>query len=219
MVRLPFFSKKVKKILKEHEDRIFLLAEEEQQKILTDKEIDIENKLQQLLKENNELKVLFDETQSELAKKLRKGKDTVFEFGPGYMVMHDNIKVLKDSRIKIKKNWEATIGPDTTLVGKIPSFLGSKQFRCWVVESEGEYTYNPLDETPIEIKKQNEGLLDIGHLMAKKQLGASLIEDLGSKLKKWWQELGWPLIMGITIIMIVVGFVWLISGYNLTKVG
>lgn len=215
-MKIPFFSKKTKKILKENEDRIFLLTDEEQTKILADPKIKLEDKLKQLLKENNELKVLFDEQQSELAKKLRKGQDTVFEFGKGYMIMHDNIKVLQDSRIKIKKNWEATIGPDTTLVGKIPGFFGAKQFRCWVVESEGEYTYDPRDETPIEVKKQNEGLLDIGHLMAKKQLGASLINDLGSKVKKWVDFLG-HIVFGVTIIMVVIAFVWLISGYNLTK--
>jgi phosphoglycerate-specific signal transduction histidine kinase len=218
-MRIPFFSKKTKNILKDNENRIFLLTKEEQEKILVDPKIKIEEKLKQLLNEVNELKVLHDDLQEELAKKILHGKDVVIEIGKGYWLFHSNIKVLKDSRIQIKKDWEATIGPETTFTGKIPGFFKTKQFRSWFVESEGEYTYDPRDETPIEVKKKNEGLLEIGHLMSKKQLGASLIEDLGSKIQKWWQQLGVPIIISVIIFLFLLFMGMFFGQYNFTKAG
>jgi len=204
-------------MLKKADDRIYLLNESNLEEFTTlaktDETFDKDVYIEKLLLENAELKAMFEILNDELAKRLRKGRDMIIEIGKGFFVFHTDIKVLKDNRIKIKKDWEVTIGPDTTFSGKLPGTYRDFNVRCWFVESEGEYTYDPKDETPIEVKKQNEGLLEISHLMAKKNLGAALIEDLGSKIEKWWKFLG-PYII---IFMITISFLIFMTQVNIIK--
>lgn len=197
-MKIPFFSKKVKKILKDNEERIFLLSETEQKKILKDKSIDIPEKLTQLLTENNELKILLDETQDQMSKELRAGGSYVISVGHGQIELIPNVKVLTDNKIQLSRDRKVTIQEDSW-VGKMKSYWKTISFRVWFVESEGEYTFDPRDKTPIEIKKKIEQQLQLGHAIQEKNLGEALINDLGSKVKKWWDSLGFPLIMFGTI--------------------
>lgn len=223
-MRIPFLSKKTKKILEKNEERLLDLTEEQMKTIIGRTKLDSKDKnfitkdklLEQLVKENTELKVVHDALQEQLAKRFKQGEDSIIEIGNGTWTFHNNIKVMQDSRIKIGKKREVDI-KFGSFIGKIPGFFKTKQFRTWFLEPEGEYTYDPRDKTPIEIKTKSEMQISLGHLAAKKNLGAALIEDLGSKIKKWWEQLGIPIIISV-IVFIFLLFMGLFFGqYNMTK--
>ena len=223
-MRIPFLSKKTKKILEKNEERLLDLTEEQMDQFIKRTTLDPKAKgyiaedtlVKQLVKENTELKVVHDDLQEQLSKRLKQGEDSIIEIGNGTWTFHNNIKVLLNSRIKIGKKREVDIKYGS-FVGKIPGFFKTRQFRTWFVEPEGEYTYDPRDKTPIEIKTKNEMQIELGHLAAQKNLGAALSEDLGSRIKKWWEQLGIPIIISV-IIFIFLLFMGLFFGqYNMTK--
>ena len=212
----PFLSRKTKKVLQKNEDRIILKTKEEQDLILKDPKIKVEDKLKQVLKENNELKVLFDDLQGQLSKDIRAGGSYVFSISHGVVELISDIKVLQDNKLQLAKNRKVDI-KEQSWVGKIKTGFRTKQFRVWFVESEGEYTFDPRDLTQIEIKKKNEMQLQLGQTAAEKNIGEALINDLGSKVKKWWEVLG-PSIIIFAVAFSFLLFMGMFFGqYNLVK--
>ncbi len=210
-MRIPLLSKKNKKILEKNQERLVDYSKEQQLAILNNPKIKLEDLNLQLLKENNELKLLLDTREEEETKKLRQGGSYVFEIGHGYINIIDRIKVLPDNKLKWKGR-EVDIRAKE-LVGRLKGSFGRwLQFRAWFVEPEGEYTYNPIDETPIELKKQNEQQLLLGHTAAEVELGTALMKDIGSRGKKWFEFLPW-IVFGVVIF----GFLIFMAQYNLVK--
>jgi len=168
-----------------------------------------------LAKENTELTLLFDELQQELSGKIKAGGTYVMEFGEASFKILPVQKMYPDNRLKYN-NRDIDID-EPSKVGKMNFGIGSwwktVSARFFFVEPEGEYTYDPRDKTPIQIKKRYESIIKIKTEITKSSFVERILKGLAG-LKKWWETLGWGLIIGGTAFLIVVVFVWLLSGYK-----
>jgi len=214
-MKIPLLTRENQKILKKHEQRIVDLTKEEQNKIIENQDISVEKKLFQFLKENNELKLLLEEKERLYGKELRSGGNYVFEMSSADFEIHENVEVLPDNKIKLGRDRIIDIRAKDK-VGKLKKFFRTVQFRAWFVEKEGEYTYEPLDETPIEIKKKNEIQLEIGQASAEAHLGKVLVQDLGTK-KKTWEDYIPFIVFGFTMCFCFLALVLWLGNYSLVK--
>lgn len=211
-MRIPLLSKKTKKVLDKNQERLVDLTAEQQQKILENPKIQIDKKLQQLLQENNELRILLEDKEDEISKTIRQGGTYVIEVGNG-IINFEQVQVSLENSLKLRKR-EIDIRYGS-FVGKIKGFFSRKQFRCWFVETEGEYTFDPRDKTAIEVKKQNEMQLRLGKRLAKGGFVDNILSDLG-KFKRWWEYL--PHILFVVNTFFFLLFMGLFFGqYNMIK--
>jgi len=208
---IPFFSKKTKKYLKDNEARIHLLTKEQQEKFLKDPNIKLDNKLYQLLKENNELRVLYDNLQDQFAKELKAGGNYMLEISSSAIELYTDIKVLPDNQIQYKGRTVDIDAPEK--VFRLKTFGRTKQARVWCVEPEGEYTYDPRDETPIEIKKRSESIIKIKNMITKSTFIETILKGL-SGIKKWFEYIPW-IVFGATLIFLAIIIFYYLSGYQL----
>lgn len=169
----------------------------------------------QLAKDNSELTALFDELQQQLSGKIKAGGSYVFEMGEASFKIMPVQKMYPDNRLRYN-NRDVDID-EPSKVGKVNFGLATLwkvvSARFFFVEPEGEYTYDPRDKTPIQIKKRYESIIKIKTEITKSSFVERILKGLAG-LKKWWETLGWGLIIGGTAISIVLVFVWLLSGYK-----
>ena len=211
-MQIPFFNKKKRKLLKQNEDRLYLMSKEEQEKIFSNEEINLETKIFELLYELNEIKFLYDELDLEFAKGLKSGGTYVFSMGTASFDIIPNVKVQTDNKIKLSRSRKIEIRAKEKVGRIIGRFGRVLQFRAFFVEYEGEYTYDPIDETPIELKIKNEKQLELAHTTAEAEIGTSLMKDIGREKKKWQEYIP-------TILLTIFGiaFLFYLGQYNLIK--
>lgn len=207
-------EKKLKNVLKKNESKLFELSTTELQKITDSEIVDKDALIKKLVTENIELKLLFDDAQEQISKKLKAGGSYVFEIGAGVVDIIPNIKVLPDSQLKYKRKTVDIDEPEKVV--RMKGFFGNKQFRAWFVEPEGEYTYDPRDKTPIEIKKRSEAIIKIKNEMAKSSFIQNILRGLAG-IKKWFEYIPW-IVFGASLTLMSFALVWWLSGYSLTKV-
>lgn len=172
----------------------------------------------QLAKTNAETGALFDELQQELSGKIKAGGTYVMEIGEQSFKFMPVQKMYPDNRLKYNGRDIDIDEPAKT--GKVNFGLATwwkvVSARFFFVEPEGEYTYDPRDHTPIQIKKRYEQIIKIKTEITKSSFVERILKGL-TGLKKWWEQLGPLLITGTTATFIVLLFVWLISGYKATS--
>ncbi len=207
---IPFRKKNPGKF-EVNQEKIQTLTQQTYQDLSSDPDSDANQINGNLLHENFELKEKLELLEQEINHNLLQGGTHVIEIGKSGFNIISKVRVIPDTS-KLQYNNKVVDIQAGPLVGRLAKFGKDRQFIAYFVEQFGEYTYNPIDLTQLEVKKRNEKTLQLQHAMTEAHFAIGLTKDLGSMVKKWIEYIPW-----IVFMIVIIGFLIFMAQYNLVK--